>query len=455
MAMSNPGRESRNPILSTPGRHGPKAIVMVVVAVHLGAVLPTLIGCECAPPPPPCAAYTETELIFLGTVTELGKGQEARVARMRIDKTYKGVLKRTVNLFDDGMCDGPHLEAGQQYLMYTNDNGTDYLPARGCTRSRHVRFAKEDLAFLNGLSKAPATSTVLGQVSTLRSGVISEDGKPAAGASVEIEGERQRRKSTTDQHGRYSFSGLNPGSYRVRAMLPGFTQREDENDDSVDVIARGCEVLDVVLHKNWDGRLSGHVVRADGKPAPGGIHVDLIRADTDVPERASGLLVGSTVQTDDQGNYAFEGVAPGHYKVVLNVYMPPTFEYPFTPLYWPSAGKGAAASTVEITETARAQCDFRLPPPLKSTPVKLVVLAPDGTPARDVRINIGTSLEGLGFTWAGVAFTDAHGQVSFPAVEGYKYTVPDIFAPEGRSASAAQFSSMDATKPIMIQLVPR
>ena len=239
---------------------------MIIVAIHLCGVLPALIACECAPPPPPCAAYTETELIFLGTVTELGKGQEAGVARMRIDKTYKGVAKRTVNLLDDGMCDGPHLEVGQQYLMYTYDNGTGYLPARGCTRSRHVRFAKEDLVFLNALSKAPATSRVLGQVSTLRSGVVSEEGEPAAGASVEIEGEGQRRKGTTDQHGRYSFSGLKPGSYRVTAMLPGFTQREDANDDSVDVIARGCEVLDVVLHKNWNGRLSGHVV-ARGRQA--------------------------------------------------------------------------------------------------------------------------------------------------------------------------------------------
>ena len=453
--MFNQGRESCNPVLSTPGRLGRKAMVMVVVAIHLCNVLPTLIGCECAPPPPPCAAYTETELIFLGTVTELGNGKDAGVVYMRVDKAYKGLLEKTVELFDGGMCDGPHLEVGQQYLMYTHDNGTGYLPARGCTRSRHVRFAREDLAFLNGLSKAPATSRVLGQVSTLRSGVISEKGNPAARASVEIEGEGQRRKGTTDQHGRYSFSGLKPGSYRVKAMLPGFTQREDENDDSVDVIARGCEVLDVVLHKSWNGRLSGHIARADGTPAPGGIHVDLIRGDSDVPERASGLLVSSTVQTDDQGNYSFEGVAPGHYKVVLNIYKPPTFEYPFTPLYWPSASNEAAASTVEITETAPAQCDFRLPPPLKSTPVKLVVLAPDGTPARDVRINIGASLEGLGFTWAGVAFTDAHGEVSFPAVEGYKYTVPDIFAPEGRSTSAAQFSSADATKPIIIHLVPR
>src|ERR1700742_4796976 len=124
--MFNQGRESRNSVLSTPGRLGRNPIVMIAVAIHLCDVLPTLIGCECVPPPPPCAAYTETELIFLGTVTELGKGQEAGLAHMRIDKPYKGLLKKTVNLFDDGMCDGPHLEVGQKYLMYTYDTGLGY-----------------------------------------------------------------------------------------------------------------------------------------------------------------------------------------------------------------------------------------------------------------------------------------------------------------------------------------
>src|SRR3954452_866080 len=113
MATSSPGKSKTRRLQSRVAKA--KAIGMIVVAVHLCDVLPALIACECAPPPPPCAAYTETELIFLGTVTELGKGQEAGVARMRIDKTYKGVAKRTVNLLDDGMCDGPHLEVGQKY----------------------------------------------------------------------------------------------------------------------------------------------------------------------------------------------------------------------------------------------------------------------------------------------------------------------------------------------------
>ena len=38
---------------------------------------------------------------------------------MSIDRAYKGTLNKTVELFDDGMCDGPDLEIGRQYLMYT------------------------------------------------------------------------------------------------------------------------------------------------------------------------------------------------------------------------------------------------------------------------------------------------------------------------------------------------
>ncbi len=253
-------------------------------------------------------------MIFLGTVTEVTR---ERFFRMRIDKAYKGLKEKSVLLYDDGMCDGPSLHVGEQYLMYTHDDGFGFLPARGCTRSRSVRYAKEDLAFLNSLSKAPPTSKVFGQVTTTRLGSIDEEGKPAPRVVVEIRGVGKARKSTTDLAGRYSFSGLAPGFYSVNAILTGFTQSALD-DDPVEVIARGCEVVDVVLRKNWNGTLAGHVTRADGSPGPAGMNLDLIRVDSDTghPE----LLIGFTVRTDDRGEYSFHGVAPGLYKVVLNIY---------------------------------------------------------------------------------------------------------------------------------------
>ncbi len=373
---------------------------------------------------------------------------------MRIDKAYKGVEEKTVVLWDSGMCDGPTLSVGEQYLMYTSDDGTGYLRARGCTRSRSVRFAKEDLTFLNGLSNAPATSTVFGEV-TVRSGGIFSEGKRAPGVAVEIQGVGQTRKSTTDKDGRYSFSGLPPGFYSVKASLTGFRQSATETDDPVQVDARGCRVLDVVLRQNWNGTLRGRVTRADGTPGPASINVDLIRVDGDPPVRKRELLIGFTVRTDERGEYAFHGLPPGRYKVVLNLYRPPTAENPYQTLYWPAASTEGAASLIEINaKSPSQQCDFHLPPPLKSTAIKVVVLLPDGTPARDAHANIAAQMNGV-FSWAGQAVTNSSGQVAFGAIEGLGYTVQDIFTREARMASPVHFSSADGVQPITIRLAEK
>src|SRR5207247_11391900 len=100
-----------------------RAMLMGVFAatVQLNFGSPNAIACECAPPPPPCEAYWQTPMVFLGTVTEGLATQDGRFvrARMRVDHAYKGVSEKTLVLFDDGMCDGPSLQIGQQYLMYT------------------------------------------------------------------------------------------------------------------------------------------------------------------------------------------------------------------------------------------------------------------------------------------------------------------------------------------------
>src|ERR1041385_5037695 len=104
---------------------------------------------------------------LLGTITEILATRNGFVsrARMRIDHAYKGVSAENITLFDDGMCNGPNLKLGDQYLMYTrvSDDSNADVPSRGCTRSRSVKYAAEDLEFLKNLPSAAPTGTIQGQ----------------------------------------------------------------------------------------------------------------------------------------------------------------------------------------------------------------------------------------------------------------------------------------------------
>jgi|SRR5579859_2817700 len=435
------------------GRRG--VVALLVAAINLALASPSALACECAPPPPPCAAYAGTPIIFLGTVVDALETTDNYVvrARVQIDKAYKGISSDTVTLFDDGMCGGPPLRVGEQYLIYTYDPGTGALPSGSCTRSRNAKYASEDLAFLNSLSTTAPTATLTGKV-TIVADDITETKSPASDVAVEIQGEGKFLTTMTDSEGRYTFAGLKPGSYVARTDKPGFREEEPEHD-SGKVPARGCAIHDVVLRKIWPGTVTGRVSRPDGSPPPAGMGVNLIRIEGSGPNQKSDPLIETDVRTDESGMYSFSGVAPGSYKVVLNLYQVPTGKYPYPTLYWPGVSTEATASAVEINESTESlRCDFRLPVALQSTPVDFVVLLPDGKPAKHIGANIATHRDGMA-TWAGTVNTDASGKFSFPAIEGFEYTVRDIMTNQARMASNVSFSASDHTQPITIRLVPK
>ena len=392
--IQNMGNHGYSRLVST--RMRVRAVLTLFAAItHLTVGAGNLLACECAPPPPPCAEYSGTQMIFLGTVTEALQTENGWVtlARMRIDKSYKGISEETVVLYDSGMCDGPSLHVGEQYLMYTHDDGTGYLPSRGCTRSRSAKYADEDLAFLN-LSGAASTGTLSGQV-TMSTGNQARHGDPLPSVTVQILGEGKKAMTTTDSDGRYSFSGLEPGSYVVSATKPGFSSNDSENEHTA-VEARGCALRDMVLRKNWPSAIGGRVVRSDGSTARAGLKIDLIRVEGKGRNQKSELLIGDDVKTDNSGEYFFAGVAPGFYKIVLNLYTVPTAENPYPTQYWPRAAAEANATAIEVSESVNSErCDFQLPAALNSKPAQFVVLLPDGTPAREVHANIGTQMDGM------------------------------------------------------------
>jgi hypothetical protein len=299
-------------------------------------------------------------MVFLGTVTEIlaSPDRDVKRLRMRVDRVYKGVSEPTLVLFDDGMCDGPDLRLGEQYLMYTRRDGEGQVPFRGCTRSRFVEYAEEDLKYLDSLDQLAPTASVFGQVMVEPGGPGGNI--PLPGAVVEIRGPEQTLTTTSDEKGHYSFSSLEPAEYIVKASHPGFrTPPFDRKGIPVRVQARGCAVVNPLLRKRWPGSIEGHLLRSDGRRAPAGIDVGLIRVGGQDAGEESREVLPEDVETDEHGEYAFRGIAPGRYKVVVHRCCFPSPEVPYPAIYWPDASTEEAASESRwATPLSRADVTF-------------------------------------------------------------------------------------------------
>lgn len=399
------------------------AVVAAVLQYNLGS--PNAFACSCAPPPPPCEAYWQTPLVFLGTVTEALATQDGRVVRgrMRIDHAYKGVTEDSAVLFDDGMCDGPTLQVGEQYLMYARRVGNGDIASRGCTRSRHVKYADEDLKFLHGLPDARPVSSIFGRV-VVRTDDYRGNDQPLAGAQVEISGTAGAHNTVTDGDGRYWFENLQPETYTIAATSNGFRMMLfGMEKPSAKVEPRGCAAVNMIMRRTWQGRIAGRVVRSNGEPAPAGIGLTLIQLEKREGKERSNFLFGDGASTNDQGEYSFDEVAPGRYKVVMNMYRFPTGNVPYPTIYWPGSRNEADAIAIEVTDaTVTQQYDFRLPLEPKSARVSGLVIGADGKPASGAEVYI-TALpdNDIAMNDENRPQTDAEGRFSFTALEGYDY----------------------------------
>jgi hypothetical protein len=150
------------------------------------------------------------------------------------------------------------------YTIVAEDPKAD-IPSRGCTRSQHVKYAAEDLEYIDGLSKAGPTGAVQGQAFGRRDSAFGGN-EPLPGASVDVSGEGRVYNTTTDADGRYSVRNLDPATYRVTASHPGYAPLDISGAERLrtsTIHAGGCADIKVVLIKQWRGSIQG---RAQDQP---------------------------------------------------------------------------------------------------------------------------------------------------------------------------------------------
>ena len=408
--------------------------ITLFVAAIIGSALtcPDVRACECAKPGPPCEAIGQSSLVFLGTVTEIRRG--AREIAMRVDRSYKGGLGKTIELFDGGMCDGPRFELGHQYLMYTEGLPSQMVPARGCTRSRRVEDAQEDLEFLKSYSTGKVTTHISGTVRFRpdEPDDTDEPDAPLKDVRVTLTREKMRLLATTDASGRYSFLRLSPGEYEIEADLPGY--RVDFEPDTITLQANGCAQADLLMRA--DRRVEG-VVRDRTGGAGANVRVDLV-ATALGPRQSRPESFSST--SDGDGRYVIDGISPGEYYLGINLQRTPTKEYPYAPSYYPSGTDAAQAARIVVGIGGSVQqFDLRVGDRLPLIQMNGRVLNPDGTPPREAdRPQVRFKEPGVfGQIEREPIKIDSNGRFQFQLCEGVRYSAYAFAEPAATTTYSA------------------
>jgi hypothetical protein len=189
--------------------------------------------CSCVASGPPCTAAVDAHAVFAGEVTQTGEiesadgsGYRQRLIHFRVLEKFQGVEGETVEVVTGqggGDC-GYGFRKGGRYLVYGyRDQDSGHLYAGICSRTQQLTDARSDLEYLRTRHEAAKGAGIEGRIIELRRDPKTNDTEwrgPLAGAQITVEGEGQRRESSTDREGEFRIWGLPDGEYSVTIALP-------------------------------------------------------------------------------------------------------------------------------------------------------------------------------------------------------------------------------------------
>lgn len=354
-------------------------------------------ACSCISPGPPCASYWQADAVFSGKVTAIAEQSGAsdtqapwpsmRRATISIESAFRGVEGKSVELLTGmggGDC-GYNFVSGERYLVYA------YRSPRGliatiCSRTRLLKDAAEDIAYIRNLPPAGTGATIKGNVTQI-SQPFEQDAerhtsKPLGDVVVKITGDGIARDVRTDTEGAFQISGLPAGNYKVRLDLPRSSDDESFTEIDVKVVDRGCADLPFNVHLN--GRIGGRVLSPDDQPLAG-MKVDVIRAE----DRAEAAPKGVWQFSHDDGSFQIDWLPPGIYLVGINLVGTASPSCPFPRTYLPGTADPTKAHEIIIGDNQFVKgVELKLSASPLNRAIEGIVAWPDGKPATMASINI-------------------------------------------------------------------
>jgi hypothetical protein len=180
-----------------------------------------------------------------------------------------------------------------------------------------IADADIELTRVEGTAMAPLASGAAEALARLQENPNTVGAAPPVGLSSEV----QFTKS--DANGRYRFTNLKPGGYRLVAVLVGgdyypaeFGQRDPRGRGLIFPVVEGQTKRDLKLAMAPTGVISGQVRDEEGLPMG---HVSVLATQYVYEEGRRQLRIMRGVLSDERGNYRLFWLPPGQYIVAARV----------------------------------------------------------------------------------------------------------------------------------------
>lgn len=457
---------------------------MLVGAAHAASA-------ACVMSETPCREYARTPVVFQGLIERVttvdydspwsSMKTGGRLWHVKVERQWKGLAGAAeVELLTFGtpgkvwVEDEIDFKIGERYVIWASPSDRPpALRAHGCSLTRPLNAAQDQVEFLESLSRPEAGGYVYGRVWGPEEPSTAEGARNGPSLTVVLEGTGVRRETRTDEHGRFRFAGLREGHYEVYLVLPDtlapfrqspanphYPRTEMPIRTSVAITGpRDCASADFNVQSS--SLMSGFAATSDGKPLPGIIvqAVLLNHLQEQDENRDKGRLVmlyAARAITDERGYFEFLNVSPGRYVVGVTLRHDPNEEQPFPRLFHPGVADVGEAIVFDLKPGARLDVGvFDLPPPLVPFPVHGLAVRENGEPAADALVTVTNNRKG-GLRGAR---TGKDGAFSLSLFPGYSYVLTATLgsgqdALVGRATYSPDGSAARPTQ-IRIELRPR
>lgn len=202
-----------------------KLILRSLAIITLVAVLGTSsFATQCFIQPPPCYNHVRFDAIFTGKVTRYDDMFVVYPAfiEFEIDEVFKGSLdwKRLLTGIPMSSAGFDRFKIGDRFLVYGNVGmneklNQEILSTGLCTRTREIKSADEDLAFLRTLNDSTSDYRIWATVT-----MYGRSYSPVEGIRAEVRDGRKKLTAVSDENGDLQFKVSGPGKYKVRLLLP-------------------------------------------------------------------------------------------------------------------------------------------------------------------------------------------------------------------------------------------